>query len=50
MEKKLLGNPKLTLQYLDKEDNYVVPMKCGFHQNQKVEVKKLLNTIEGLKG
>ena len=50
VEKKLLGNPKLTLQYFDKEDNYVVPMKCGFHQNQKVEVKKLLNTIEGLKG
>ena len=49
MEKKLLGNPKLTLQYLDKEENYVLPMKCGLHQNQKVEDKKLMNTIEGLK-
>ena len=37
VEKKLLGNPKLTLQYLDKEETYVMPMKCGFHQNQKVE-------------
>ena len=50
VEKKLLGNPKLTLQYLDKEETYVIPMKCGFHQNQKVEAKKLISTIEGLKG
>ena len=50
VEKKLLGNPKLTLQYLDKEETYVIPMKCGFHQNQKAEAKKLINTIEGLKG
>jgi len=28
----------------------VMPMKCGFHQNQKAEVKKLISTIEGLKG
>ena len=50
VEKKLLGNPKLTLQYLDKEESYVIPMKCGFHQNQKTEAKKLISTIEGLKG
>ncbi len=50
VEKKLLGNPKLTLQYLDKEETYIVPMKCAFHRNQKAEVKKLMNTIEGLKG
>ena len=50
VEKKLLGNPKLTLQYLDKEETYVIPMKCGFHQNQKAEVKKLISAIEGLKG
>lgn len=50
VEKKLLGNPKLTLQYLDKEETYIVPIKCAFHRNQKAEVKKLMNTIEGLKG
>ena len=50
VEKKLLGNPKLTLQYLEKEETYVIPMKCGFHQNQKAEAKKLISTIEGLKG
>ena len=50
VEKKLLSNPKLTLQYIDKEETYVIPMKCGFHQNQKAEAKKLINTIEGLKG
>ena len=50
VEKKLLGNPKLTLQYLDKEETYVIPMKCGFHQNQKAEVKKLISAIDGLKG
>ena len=50
VEKKLLGYPKLTLQYLDKEETYVIPMKCGFHQNQKAEVKKLISAIEGLKG
>ena len=50
VEKKLLGNPKLTLQYLDKEESYVLPMKCGFHQNQKAEAKKLISRIEGLKG
>ena len=49
-EKRLLGNPKLILQYLDKEETFVVPMKCRFHQNQKTEVKKFINTIEGLKG
>ncbi len=41
-EKKLL-EIKLTLQHLDKEETYVVPMKCGSHQNQKVEVKELMN-------
>ena len=50
VEKKLLGNPKLTLQYLDKEETYIVPMKCAFHRNQQAEDKKLMNTIEGLKG
>ena len=50
LEKRLLGNPKLTLQYLDKEEIFVVPMKCRFHQNQKTEVNKFMNTIEGLKG
>ena len=50
VEKKLLGNPKLTLQYIDKEEIYVIPMKCGFHQNQRTEAKKLISTIEGLKG
>ena len=50
VEKKLLGNPKLTLCYLDKEETYVIPMKCGFHQNQKAEAKKLISTIEGFKG
>ena len=50
VEKRLLGNPKLTLHYLDKEETYVIPMKCGFHQNQKTEAKKLISTIEGLKG
>lgn len=49
-EKRILGNPKLILQFLDKEETFVVPMKCRFHQNQKTEVKKFINTIEGLKG
>ena len=44
VEKRLLGNPKLTLHYLDKEETYVIPMKCGFHQNQKAEAKKLIST------
>ena len=26
VEKKLLSNPRLTLQYLDKEETYVIPM------------------------